>query len=61
MKNKLRFTLVKTNKKLCQRCCFTFNLIMRETVLPVEGYAVLDSLAEKALQDGEQGVEQPES
>ena len=34
---------------------------MRENVLPVEGYAVLDSLAEKALQDGEQGVEQPES
>ena len=35
--------------------------MIREKLLPVESYAVFDSFTEKALQDGEEGVEQPES
>ena len=34
---------------------------MTKKLLPVESYAVLYSFTEKALQDGEEGVEQPES
>ena len=35
--------------------------MIREKLLPVESYAVFDSFTEKALQDGEEGVEQPAS